>query len=132
MHHRVVRRVERFPFEFGGEHGHRAVVFVAHQPAIAVLAGELTALVVEGIPVGVAGGVTKNADVTVVFDPAHLNVVGNVAPKEVAADAIPGRAFRPQRPDVQTLNRGVPQLVLVESLVQRNDVRIRVADGVFP
>ena len=64
---------------------------------------------------------------TILFQPAELLVVGNVAPKEITANRVPGWTFGPERSPVQPLDRSVADLILVESLVQPNHIRIGVA-----
>ena len=115
MHDDVVRRVEPLALELVGDHGDRAVRLVAHDAAAAVLAGELAALEVEGVAVAVAGWIAKHGHATVVVDPAHLHVVGDVAPDQIAADAVPCRTFGPQRPRVQPLDRRVADDVAAEA-----------------
>ena len=129
VHDRVVRRVELLALEFVGEHRHLAGVLVAHDPAGAVLAGDLPALVVERVAVGVAGRIAEAPrDVAVFLEPAQILVVRDVAPQQVAADRAPGRSLGPQRAGVQPLDRRVAELVL-EALVEHDDVGVGVAHG---
>ena len=79
-----------------GEDGPYSIVLVADNLPRAVLAGDLSSLEVERVAVRVARRVTEDRDVAVLFQPAHLDVVGDVAPEEIAADAVPGRAFGPE------------------------------------
>ena len=79
-------------------------MLVADDAAVAVLAGDLPALEVEGVAVAVAGGIAEEADVAVFLEPAQLHVVGDVAPEEIAADAVPGRALGPQHSGVEPLD----------------------------
>ena len=109
----------------------RAVVLVADHAAVAVLAGELAALVVEGVAVAVVGGLRNSADVAVLLEPAHLAVVGDVAPDQVLADAVPGRPFGPERAGVEALDRRVADLVFGEALVEHDDVRVGIAHGIL-
>ena len=70
----------------------------------------------------------KRADVSVVVEPAQLDVVRNVAPHQVFADAIPGRPFGPQHAGMQSLDWRVADLVLGEFLfVEHHDVGIGIA-----
>src|SRR6185436_20994116 len=100
---------------------------VAHHAAVAVLAGDLAALEVEGVAVAVARRTAEDADVAVVVEPAHLYVVRDVAPQQEAPDGAPGRALGPQHAGGQPLDRRVAELVALEALVEHHDVRIRVA-----
>ena len=127
MNRAIVGRVEALAFKLVGEYGDLAVVFVAHDAAIAVFEGDLTAFEVEGVAVAVARGLAERADVAVFVEPAELAVVGNVAPEEVLADAAPGGAFGPEHAGVEALDRRVADLVLREALVQYDDVGIGVA-----
>src|SRR5262249_40994272 len=69
----------------------------------------------------------KDADVAVLVEPAHLAVVGDVAPNEGAALCVPGAAFGPAKAGGQSLDGAVADLVFLESLVEHGDVRVRVA-----
>jgi hypothetical protein len=61
-----------------------------------MLAGELPALEVERIAIAVVRRIPEDADATVVLRPAHLAIVRDVAPNEVAPLRAPGRALGPQ------------------------------------
>ena len=123
----VVGRVELLAVDFFREHGDAAVGFVACDAAREVFARDLSALIVEGIAVGIIRRLTEDADVAVLLEPAQLAVVGDVAPEQVAPDSVPSRAFGPQhvRVVVETLDRGVAELGL-ETLVERDDVWIGI------
>src|SRR5687768_11373688 len=62
----------------------------------------------------------------VIMDPAHLDIVRNVAPDEILADGIPGRAFGPEHSRMQPLNRRVAELALREPGIEDDDVRIGI------
>ena len=87
--------LSRLPWNLLGDDRDAAVRLVADDAAAAVLARELPPLVVEGVAVAVARRVPERRHAAVVVDPAHLHVVRDVAPHQVAADAVPGRALRP-------------------------------------
>src|ERR1039458_1858766 len=91
-----------------------------------MLAGELAALVVEGIAVAVTRGLAHDADVAVVFQPAQLAVIGNVAPDAVTRDAVPRRTLGPQVAGIKPLNRRIADLGL-ELLVEDHNVGVRIA-----
>src|SRR5712691_333147 len=131
MHHDIVGRVEPLALELVRNHRDRAVVFVANHAPAPVLAGKLAALVVESVSVAVAGGIAEHGHAVVVFDPAHLYVVGNVAPHQIAPHAVPGRAFGPQCAEVQAPDDGVADDIAAEALIQRDDVGIGVLDGLL-
>src|SRR5208282_5270364 len=114
----VVRCVERLAIEAIGQDGRLAVVLVADDAAVAVLAGDLAALTVERVAVGVAGGVADDADVAVVLDPAELDVIGDVGPDEVLTNAVPGGALGPEHARVQASDGGIADLDLGEALVE--------------
>ena len=63
----------------------------------------------------------------VVVDPPELDVVGDVAPQQVAADRAPGRPLRPGRARVEALDGGVADLVPLETGVERHHVGEDVA-----
>ncbi len=65
------------------------------------------------------------------FQVAQLSIVGNIAPHQVLAAGVPGRAFRPEHSGVESLNRGIADLVFREFLVQDDNVRIGVSGRVF-
>ena len=125
---------ERLAAEAVGQDGGLAVVLVADDAAVAVLAGDLAALGVERIAVGVAGRAAHHADMAVVLEPAELDVVGDIGPDEVFADAVPGRPLGPEHAGVQPPDRGVADLDLGEPLVENDHVGVGVANrlGVRP
>ena len=129
----IVRRVEWFAVECGPQHGLGAVVFVAHDAAVSVLAGDLPAPIVERVAVAVAAGFAENGHAVVVLDPAQLQVVRDVAENKIPADTVPGAALGPKgvRAGVEPLNRRVADLVFVEARVERNEVGIGIARRVF-
>ena len=131
MHDDVVRRIQPLALELVGDDRHRAVRLVAHDAAAAVLARELPAFVVERVAVAVAGRIAERRDAAVVFDPAHLDVVRNVAPHQIAPDAVPGRPFGPQRADVQPPDDGVADDVAAEPIVERDDVGIGILNRIL-
>src|SRR3954453_4886714 len=76
----VVRRVQLLAVVIVAKHGRGAVMFITRHPPGQMFAGKLTALEIERVAVGIVGRRAEHADATVVFAPAHLPVVGNVAP----------------------------------------------------
>ncbi len=120
--------LRRLPSKLVGDDGDRAVRLIADHAAAAVFAGKLAAFEIEGVAVAVAGGIAEDGDAAVFFDPAHLDVVGDVAPDQIAADAVPGRAFRPKRAGVEAVDDGVADDVAAEAIVERDDVGIGVSD----
>ncbi len=70
MHHRVVGGVERLSVERVREYRDRAVMFVADDLPVAMLAGNLAALPVKGVAVAVAGRSPERADVAILLQPA--------------------------------------------------------------
>src|SRR5262249_55760879 len=71
------------------------------------------------------------ADVPVLFEPAHLPVVGNVAPDQVLALATPGRPFRPLGAGPDALDLCVADFVLGEALIEDDDVGIGIPRGIL-
>src|SRR5439155_10662425 len=61
-----------------------------------VLARDLAALEIERIAIAVVARLAKDAHVTVIFEPAQLAIVGDVAPEQVATLATPRGSLRPQ------------------------------------
>ena len=119
----VVRRVQALALKLLGDDRHRAVRLVAHDAPAAVLARELPPFVVERVAVAVARRIAEHRHAAVVFDPAHLHVVGDVAPHQIAPDAVPRQAFGPQRADVQPPDHRVADDVAPEARIERDDVR---------
>src|SRR5499427_8913026 len=94
-----------------------------------MLAGKLAPLEVEGIAVAVVGRGPEHLHAAVVFQPAQLAVVGDVAPDQAAPLAAPRRALGPERARPQPLDRRVALAQAVEGWVDRDDIRIDVGDG---
>lgn len=84
VHDRIVRRIEWCAVEPVGEHGNGPIMFVADDLPIAVLAGDLVALSVEGVAVTVSGRRAEDAHVAVLFRSTVLDIVRDVAPEELA------------------------------------------------
>ena len=126
---RVVGGVERLALELVGQHGDAAVVLVADHAAVAVLAGDLPALVVERVAVAVAGRVAEDADVAVLLQPAQLDVVGDVAPEQVRPTPFQAGPSAQSMPVCSRWIGVLPSLYLREALVERDDVRLGVARG---
>jgi hypothetical protein len=97
-----------------------------------MLAGQLPSLVVERVAVAVSRRIAEDRDVAVLFEPAHLDVVGDVAPDKVASDTIPCRTLGPQRPGMQPLDRRIADHITTEAVVERDDVRVRVLEWLLP
>ena len=132
MDHDVVGRVQALALELVRDYRDRAVIFIAHHAPAAVFAGKLAAFEIEGVAVAVAGWIAEGGDAAVFLDPAHLDVVGDVAPDEVAADAIPRRALGPKRAGVEALDGGVADHVFAEAIIERDDVGVGILDGCWP
>ena len=82
----VVGRVQALALETSRRHRRRATGLVRTTPA-AMLAGQLTTFVVERVAVAVAGWIAKHRHPSIVVNPPHLHVVGDVAPDQYA-DAV--------------------------------------------
>ena len=122
----IVGRVEGLALELAGQHGDRAVVLVAHHLAIAMLAGDLAPLPVEGVAVAVARRVAKDADLTIILQAAQLDVIRDVAPQQEAAHSVPGRTLQPQSAGPQALDGRVADPVLIKSRGDRDDVGVGI------
>src|SRR5207302_9505717 len=109
MRHDVVRRVERLTVKGIRNHGHRAVMLPAHNAPEKILAGELPALMVEGIAVRVVGRPAERRDPPILPDIAVLNVTGYVAEDEILPLARPSRAFGPIGAGPYPADRRIPQ-----------------------
>ena len=91
--------------------------------------GKLATFVVESVAIAIAGGVAEGGDTGVFFNPAHLYVVRDVAPDQVATDTIPGRAFCPKGAGVVLADDGVADHVLPEGGSEGDDVGVGILDG---
>ena len=130
MNHDIVRRIQSLALELVCNDRHGPIRLVTNDAPAAVFAGKFAAFEVECVAIAVARWISKHRDVSIVLYPPHLNVVGNVAPNQVSADTIPGRAFRPQRSEMQATDDGIADDVSPESIIQRNHVRIRVLNRI--
>jgi hypothetical protein len=65
---------------------------------------------------------------TILSQPAVLNVVRNITPDKITPYAVPGGSFSPQHSSVEPLDRGVAEFVFGKAWIQDNDVAIRVAN----
>src|SRR5207247_10949111 len=124
----IVGSVELLALPGVGENRDSAGLLVADDAAIAVLEGDLPVLEIERVAVAVAGRLAEDADVAVFVQPAELPVVRNIAPDEILSLRVPGRPFGPEAALEEPLDRRVADLVLLEAFVERDDVRVRVAD----
>src|SRR5207302_412175 len=95
MRRDVVRRIEMPAVVRIGEDGNRAVVLVSHDAPGQMLAGDLASLEIERVAVAVVRRSAEDAHAIVVFEPAQLAVVRDVAPDEISPLAAPGGTFRP-------------------------------------
>src|SRR5580658_7128214 len=92
-----------------------------------MLAGNLAAFEIEGVAVAVFGRRAENAGVPVLFEPAHLAVVGDVAPQQEPARGAPRRTLSPKGAGPKPLDGRVRDDVFLEALVERNQVGIGIA-----
>ena len=132
MHHDVVRRIQSLSLKFVGDDRHRPVRFISHHAAAAVLAGELASFEIERVAVAVAGRIAEDGDAAVFFDPAHLDVVRDIAPHQVTADSVPGGTFGPQRAEMKPPDDRIVHDVTSEAVIQGDDVRIGILNGLLP
>lgn len=54
-----------------------------------------------------SGGVAEHGHVAVLFEPPHLDIVGDVAPHKIWSNAVPRGAFGPERSGIEALDLGV-------------------------
>ena len=128
MRRQIVRRIQTLALICIGDDGDRSVVLVADDATRRVLARELAALMIERVAVAVVRRRPEHGDPPVVFQIAHLAVVGNIAPHQVATLARPRRPLAPEPAGPQPLNRRVAEPQRVEPRIDREDIGIRVAD----
>src|SRR6266550_4842213 len=126
MRHDVIRRVERLTVKGIRNHGHRAVMLPAHNASEKILAGELPALMVEGIAVRVVGRPAERRDPSVLPDITVLNVAGYVAEDEILPLARPSRAFGPIGAGPHPADRRTPQPDTVEGGIDDDDIRVGI------
>src|SRR5215831_17219560 len=91
-----------------------------------VLAGELPVLEVERVPIAVIGRTPEDRHAAVVFEPAQLAIVRDVAPDQIAPLPTPGRSLGPERPSPESLDRCVSLPIAVEQRIDGDDVGIDV------
>ena len=132
MNDDVVGRVERFVLPLVSQHGDGTIVLVADDAPVAVFAGKLTPFEVEGVAVAVVGRVAKDAHVAIIRKPPILNVVRNITPNQITADAVPRATLSPQRSSPELLNRCVADLVSGEPLVEHDDVGVGITHWILP
>src|SRR5882724_701163 len=94
----IVGRVQAFALVTLDEHGPRAVVLGSRQAATLLLAGDQTALAVDGVPIGVVAGLAEHRHRAIGLVVPHHPVVGDVRPNQVAACCEVGRTLRPAGP----------------------------------
>ena len=87
--------LSRLPSIAIGDGDDRTVELGAADAAAAMLAAEEAPLAIDGVAVGVAGGMAKDADGAAGLVPAHLAIVRDIAPDERAPARRPGRSLRP-------------------------------------
>src|SRR5712671_3082681 len=126
MRHDVIRRIERFALIGIGDDGHRAVMLPAHNAPEEILAGELPALMVEGIAVRVIGRPAERRHPPILPDIAVLNVAGYVAEDEILPLARPSRAFGPIGAGPRPADRRTPQPDTVEGRIDDDDIRVGI------
>src|SRR5205823_14379293 len=86
------------------------------------------ALEIESVAVAVVRRRAKDADLTVVVEPAQLTVVRDVAPHQIPALAAPRRPLCPERTGPQALDRRVSLYILREQRIDDDDVGIEPID----
>src|SRR3954468_264539 len=126
MHDHVVRAIERLAIGLLGQRRQRAVVLVANQTR--ALCRDLPALEVERVAVRFVRWLVKLfGDVAVVVEIAELAVGRDIAPDQVLALGVPGRAFGPEAAGVEPLDRGIADLGLEALLVDDDDIWVGIA-----
>ena len=90
-------------------------------------AGDQPAAAVAGVAVGVVRGLAEHRDGAALLVPAQHAVVGNVAPHEVVAAAVPCRAFRPEHAGVQAADGRVPLNEFFKLGFEHNGIGIWIA-----
>ena len=124
MRHDVVGRIQSLALVGIGQNGDRAVELIAHHTAREMFTGELAALEIEGVAVGVVRRHPKDADVPVVFEPAQLPIVRNVTPDQIATLCVPSRTFRPERSGPESLDGAVGLGVLPEGRIDGKNIGV--------
>ena len=104
----------------------RAVVLPAHDAAVEILAGQLAALEVEGIAVGVVGRFAERGHPAVVPEVAVLHVAADIAEYEVLALARPGRPLGPLRAGPQPVEAGIARHQAAERRVDDEHVGVGI------
>jgi len=110
-----------------GEHCHRAVVFIADG-----LAAWRAHKKVAGLPSQRCcrlniGGRSESADVTIIVQPATLQIIWYVAPNQKTGQRCSRLALGPQAACEESLDRCVADFDLPKALIDDHDVRIRIS-----
>ncbi|HEY9412122.1 MAG TPA: hypothetical protein VIP77_21265 [Jiangellaceae bacterium] len=100
----VVGAVQALAVVALGQHGGAAVMLDPGHPALALLAADEPAQPIDGVPVGVSGGLAPHADRTRGLVPAQDAVVRDVAEQEVAAGREVGGPLGPAAAGEQALH----------------------------
>src|SRR5712671_6347974 len=103
----VVWRIEVLALPALGDHADRAVMLVANHTPAAMLARDLSSLMIERVAVAVVRWLAEHRDAPVIFDVAQLAIIGDVAPDEIASLGAPGRAFVPLAAGEEAMDRCV-------------------------
>jgi len=108
VHDHIVWSVELLAVELVSKNSDGAIVFIARHTPRQVLAADLAALIIEGVAIGIVARVVDGADVVVLIKHPEMDIVRDVRPHHVLANAIPGDTFGPKHPGMQTLHRNIP------------------------
>ena len=133
MHHCIIRGVELFAAKFVSQNGNLAVVLVTHHTAVTVLAGNLAAFIVKRVSIAVAAGMAKLADMAIFLQPAHLDIVRNIAPQKIFPHTIPRRPLGPEHIGVrvQSANGCIAKFVFCKQRIQHQHIRLGITRGGF-
>tara|TARA_Y100001970_G_C13662944_1_gene569230 strand:- start:264 stop:512 length:249 start_codon:yes stop_codon:yes gene_type:complete len=82
-----------------------------------MLARNLSSFEIKGIPVAIAGWISKFSHSVIVLDPTQLTIIGYIAPNEESTYAIPSRSFGPQGSDMMTLYWGVEKNIPLKTVI---------------
>ena len=101
----------------------------ADHAAQEMLGGDLAALEIEGVAVGVEGLAAVFGDLAGLPDVAILDVLGDVAEHDILALLAPGGAFRPFEAGLHPLDRAVADETVIGGGIQDQDIGIGIDVG---
>jgi len=125
----VVGRVQRLTVVIVGDHGHGAVMLPTDHPAQEMLGGDLAALEVERVAVGIERLAAEFGDLAGFPNVAILDVLGDIAEHDILTLFAPGRSFRPFKTGLHPLDGAVADETVIGGGIQDQDIGVGIDIG---